>query len=978
MPELRLLLACASVSTTEEGDVAIRQMLEDGVDWTLFARKAIHHGLASVAGNSLVRVAREIVPAEILDAFRVNLEQTRRKNALLFDELARVIEALAQSGIEAIPFKGPVLAIQAYRDLGLRVFRDLDFLIRDRDMPLTMTTLSGLGYERNDVLTDAQIEMIRWLQGQDFAYAKNVGMGVEPHTRLTPIKMALDIDYAALWQRAKRTALNGRTFLTLAPEDDLIVLAIHGGKEMWWNIKWACDVAAFIGAHPNLDWAAVQERARAQGCLRMVLLAASLARKYFNADVPASVIAAYSADRVIDRMVGRIIEYWQADEPVGPPSNKTLSMDRLQLHDGVVRRLRYVTRTLLLPGPHHVASMPLPRGLSFAYVPIKLVHDKFALPLWRVYRRILPQAAGTASAERRLRVKRHQKARKEAKRALAADINNAAAWRNLGEALSGLKRYNEAIASYDKALALDPENLMVWKKRGVAMEAAGKKADYPQPPSESQNAHAWAMRAGFLSASRRYDEAVTASDRALAFEPKNLSALGIGMHSRLFACDWRTREDDKRQIKEWLLAGTRLLSSIDFRRICESEEDNLLAARLWGQAYPPSPAPIWRGERYSHDRLRIAYMSADLRDHVVSDMIIGCFEHHDRSRFETTAISIGPNDGSEMRRRIVSAFDRFVDVQAMSDEAAAVLMRQLEIDIVIDLNGQAGVPRPGILARRPAPLQVNYLGYPGTVGVPFVDYIIADRFVIPHANRRYYSEQVVYLPHSLMPNDGQRKVAERTPSRIDAGLPATGFVFACHNDERKFSPEMFDIWMRLLRTVEDSVLWLKSVNASAMGNLWREAKERGVAPERLVFAPRAPQTEDHLARLRLADLFLDTLPYNAHATACDALWVGLPVLTCRGESFPGLVGESILQAIGLPELVTSSLAEYEALALSLARAPDRLCAIKQKLMRNRRTEPLFDTARFTRDLETAYITMWERQRAGLPPATFDVAAAGVR
>jgi protein O-GlcNAc transferase len=235
---------------------------------------------------------------------------------------------------------------------------------------------------------------------------------------------------------------------------------------------------------------------------------------------------------------------------------------------------------------------------------------------------------------------------------------------------------------------------------------------------------------------------------------------------------------------------------------------------------------------------------------------------------------------------------------------------------------------------------------------------------------------VIYLPHTYMPNDRKRPIAATTPSRTEAGLPETAFVFTCHNVSHKIGPEMFDVWMRLLQSVEGAILWLNSPpEPSSMSNLWREAKARGVAPERLVFAPRVPQSEDHLARLRLADLFLDTLPYNAHGTACDALWAGLPVLTCMGKTFPGRVGASLLRALGLPELVTTSLAEYEELALALARDPARLGAIKAKLMRNRDTEPLFDTARFTRDLETAYTMMWERAERGEPAESFSVAAA---
>jgi protein O-GlcNAc transferase len=303
------------------------------------------------------------------------------------------------------------------------------------------------------------------------------------------------------------------------------------------------------------------------------------------------------------------------------------------------------------------------------------------------------------------------------------------------------------------------------------------------------------------------------------------------------------------------------------------------------------------------------------------------------------------------------------------------MMREFEIDIAVNLNGYAGAHRTGIFAFRPTPVQVNYLGFPGTMATPFIDYIVADRLVIPEEHKIHYTEKVVYLPNTYLPSDCMRKIAERTPTRAEAGLPEAGFVFVCHNDERKIGPEVFDVWMRLLRTVEGSVLWLKSLNSSAMINLRREAKDRGVASERLVFAPRLPHSEDHLARLRLGHLFLDTLPYNAHATACDALWAGLPVLTCQGKSFPGLVATSILHAIGLPELVTSSLAEYEALALALACNTPQLAAIRSKLARNRHTEPLFDTEWHTRQLEAAYIRMWERHQAWLPPEAFAIASA---
>ena len=387
---------------------------------------------------------------------------------------------------------------------------------------------------------------------------------------------------------------------------------------------------------------------------------------------------------------------------------------------------------------------------------------------------------------------------------------------------------------------------------------------------------------------------------------------------------------------------------------------------------PPAARPLWRSERYHHDKIRIAYLSTDFRAHAVAFLIVGIFEHHDKDRFETIAISFSRDDKSETRTRIETAFDRFIDVQEMSDSEVAALMREMEIDIAIDLNGYTGDSRTAILAHRPAPVQVNYLGYPGTMGAPYIDYIIADRMVIPEAQQNHYSEKIVYLPDAYQANDRKRRVADRTPTRSEAGLPERGFVFASFNNTYKIGPEVFDVWMRLLRSIEGSVLWLLEDNAIAGANVKREAQARGVAPERLVFAPRN-KPDEHLARHRLADLFLDTLPYNAHTTASDALWMGLPLVTCPGNTFPGRVAASLLNAIGMPQLVTASLAEYEALARKLAGDPAALAAIKAKLAVNRDTHPMFDTARFAGYLESAYVTMWERQQRGDVPASFLVA-----
>jgi protein O-GlcNAc transferase len=565
------------------------------------------------------------------------------------------------------------------------------------------------------------------------------------------------------------------------------------------------------------------------------------------------------------------------------------------------------------------------------------------------------------------------------KRALAANPNDASAWCNLGHALFKFKQRGEAIVCYDRAIALVPDYAGGWRDRGIATVAMGQQLHAltyidKALALDPQDVIAWTYRARILSNLERVAEAVEASDRAIALDPGNTAAARVSIHALLFSCDWRRREEVKQRIRDGISASQRVVTPFDHLALSDSEANNHKLARLCATGTPQAAEPLWRGERYQHDWIRIAYISTDFRDTLSVNAIAGGFEGHDKTRFETTAISLGPNDGSDTRRRIEAAFNRFIDVQAMSDAQVATILRESEIDIAIDLNGYSGQKRPGILAHRPTPVQVNYLGFAGTTGMPFLDYIIADSTVIPREHQIYFSEKVVYLPDTFFPTDRKRQIAEYTPTRIEVGLPEIGFVFTCQNTAYKISPEIFDVWMRLLQTVEGSVLWLGATDPLAMANLRREAEDRGVAPARLVFGPWVSQRADHLARLRLADLFLDTLPYNAHTTACDALWAGLPLLTCRGNTFPARVAASLLHAIGLPELVTTSLDEYEGLARTLAQNPELLATIKLKLARNRDTEPLFDTVRFTRHLESAFIVMWERYQAGLPPIDFTVSS----
>jgi protein O-GlcNAc transferase len=581
-------------------------------------------------------------------------------------------------------------------------------------------------------------------------------------------------------------------------------------------------------------------------------------------------------------------------------------------------------------------------------------------------------------------LKRPEQALASYDRALAIKSDYADVLNNRGNALLELRRPDEALASYDRALALRPDYADALNNRGNALNALNRPdeaiASFGRALAvRPDHADALSNRGSALNTLKRYDEAARDYERLLILKPDYDYTIGNMFSVQLGGCDWRDRDRTVERIAEDVVAGKRAINPLIFLSASQSPADQLQCARTFNQhRFPPSRLAPRPGERHRHDRLRVAYVSADYRGHPVAFLTAGLFEAHDRSRFETIAISLGPDTKDAMRTRLEGAFERFIDVRGQSDRDAALLLSSLEIDIAVDLNGYTQDCRTGILAFRPAPIQVNFLGYPGTMGADYIDYILADRIIIPEDQDRFYAEKVVRLPDTYMPNDQKRRISEHTPSRAEAGLPETGFVFCAFNANYKIAPRVFDVWMRLLRAVEGSVLWLRHDNAIAVRNLRREAESRGVASDRLVFAPLAEKLEDHLARQRLAGIFLDTLPYNAHATASDALWAGLPVVSCLGASFAGRVAASLLKAVGLPELVADTLEDYEALALALARDETALAAVKAKLARNRETLPLFDTDRFCRHVESAYETMWRRHQRGEPPAGFAVAPSPTR
>jgi predicted O-linked N-acetylglucosamine transferase (SPINDLY family) len=590
--------------------------------------------------------------------------------------------------------------------------------------------------------------------------------------------------------------------------------------------------------------------------------------------------------------------------------------------------------------------------------------------------------------------------------AIQINPNVAAAHSNRGIALKDLQRFDEALASFDKAVALQRDNAELFNNRGSVLKelkrledaltsidrAIALKGDYAEAFNNRGNtlrelgrhgealasydraialkpdyAEAHANRGGMLQELNHFEEALAGYDRSMALDPERPYLAGDRLFLQMTMCMWDRLEESWDDLIRAVRRGSPASKPFPLLIIPSGRSEQRACAEAYVKRnYPASPSPISRGEGYGHGRIRIGYFSADFFNHATAYLMAELIERHDRARFEIVGFSFGPQSRDAMRMRLEKVFDRFIDVRALDDRAVAVRAREMEIDIAVDLKGFTANRRPGIFAQRAAPIQVNYLGYPGTMGAPYIDYLIADQTLVPPEHFASYAEKIVHLPHSYQVNDSTRAIAELTPTRAQAGLPEEGFVFCCFNNNYKITPEAFDIWMRLLNAVEGSVLWLLEDNPMAARNLRREAQARGVAPERLVFAPRVALPE-HLARHSLADLFVDTFPCTAHTTASDALWAGLPLLSLLGETFAGRVAASLLNAIGLSELIARSALDYEALALKLAREPAALATIRARLAANRSTHPLFDIARFTRHLEQAYQTMAERARNGLGP-----------
>ncbi len=556
--------------------------------------------------------------------------------------------------------------------------------------------------------------------------------------------------------------------------------------------------------------------------------------------------------------------------------------------------------------------------------------------------------------------------------AIRINPNVASAHANLGLVLQKLNRSNDALTSYEKALALNPDSAEVYNNRSSALNELKRPTDALRSCDQALRLNprygdAHINRGNALVGLKRFTEAVSAYTKALEILPNREFLLGTLLHNKMRICDWTDLSSSLSRLEENISRGIRASNPFPVLGLTDNPEIQRQAARIFVNAryaqITPKPLPFKQG---ANQKIRIGYYSADFRAHAVSYLIADLIKTHNRDKFEVIGFSFSPRTNDATQLRILSHFDKIYDITPLSDKNAAMLSRKAGIDIAIDLGGHTQHARSGLFAERCAPVQVNYLGFPGTLGASYIDYIIADKVVIPTTDQKFFSEKIVYLPHSFHACDSSRVISSRIFSRQELKLPESDFVFCCFNNSYKITPATFESWMKILCAVNGSVLWLYADDPETIGNLKREAKLRGVNGERLIFASTMAY-DDHLVRYHMADLFLDTLPYNAGTTASDALWVGLPVLTCMGASFASRMAASLLIALDLPELVTRSASDYECAAIELARNAQKLKSVKMKLDRNRTTTPLFDGTRFARDIESAYETMHTRQLQGLLP-----------
>lgn len=560
--------------------------------------------------------------------------------------------------------------------------------------------------------------------------------------------------------------------------------------------------------------------------------------------------------------------------------------------------------------------------------------------------------------------------------ALVHNPRNALAWLDLGHVLRKKKKFPEAIDAYARAAELDagnPEAFFYW---GILLYDLGRYDGAVEAYGHllrlsPDNGAGYQGRAEALRRLDRAQEALADYERAVALLPDDLSLAVTALHAQMKVCDWHAYPQAEKLIARLREDEKAVLLPFPLVALPASAQDQMLCAQRYVARRVPAQFEPWIKPDYGHKKIRVAYVSADFHTHATLVLMAGMFEQHDKESFEIIAVSLGRDDGGYLRQRVVAVVDEFVDANRMSDEEIIALLRARACDIIVDLKGFTMDSRASLFAARHAPVQVAYIGYPGTCALPNIDYFIGDAVTITPQIEPFFTEKIVYLPHSYQVNDDKRFVPAQ-PVRADHGLPEDAFVFCSFNNSYKFTPDVFAVWMNILRRVDGSVLWLLQDNQPMMDHLRAAAANHGIDPARLIFAEKAA-LDDHIARLPCADLFLDSLPCNAHTTASDALWAGLPVLTCPGDTFAGRVAASLLTAVEMPELVVADMSAYEDLAVALAQDAARYQLLREKLANKRQTAPLFDTARTTRAIERAYEGMMQRFRAGLAPDHLRVA-----
>lgn len=564
-------------------------------------------------------------------------------------------------------------------------------------------------------------------------------------------------------------------------------------------------------------------------------------------------------------------------------------------------------------------------------------------------------------------------------KAVRIEPENASILNGLGFLLQTQGEPQRALTIYDLALELEPENIHVLNNRGNALRDLGWLEQADEVYSKAlelapETARVWGNRGISRQALGDLEAAIAAYDRALELDPLHAEWRMQRLYQRAQLCDWRHLDglDEELALMQQGRDKPSALPALALVDDPEGQHQRAVGmASAWSRVQPV-PLPDEAGHTDGR-RIRVGYFSGDVHDHAIMYLASGLFREHDRSRFEVFIYSTGPIREGRMRDQLMHDVEHFHDVLELGDRQLFELVRSHQLDVALDVSGYTKGSRTGVFARRLAPVQVNYLGFPGTLGAPFMDYVVVDPTLVPPEEREHVTERLMVMPHAYQPNDDRRPISAVPTSRAEHGLPDDAFVFCCFNQGFKITPREFDIWMRLLGAVPGSVLWLLSRNEATTANLRREAEARGISAERLILADQRPM-EEHLARHRLADLFLDTFAYNAHTTMSDALWAGLPAVTRLGRQFAARVGGSLLRATGMDELVAATDAEYEALALGLALDPARLAVVRARLAAALPTAPLFDTAGYARALEHGFELALERHRQGLPPCDLTIPA----